>query len=129
MARDFIDDLPFPSAAKDKIRSLAVDSPEALLGLLSASSQTFEVFFGIEETAKLIAELLKLVPEEEIPGATPTAPQFPLGAVPLPAPKLEPRLDVALRARLYNEWKMLQDDPSTRNSQRAQHLERRIREL
>jgi len=64
---DFLDTLPLTAPEKEKLRALAVSTPDELYNLIKASADdhSFEKFFGKERTFHLIRFLFPLVKKYE----------------------------------------------------------------
>jgi hypothetical protein len=127
VSSDFIDALPVGTADKEKIRTLGVESEDALYGLIEAAWDQFSSFLGGEAAARLRTFLSSRMPETA--PSTPL-PRFALGAQISKLPKLgTPTIDIELRDRLFDEWRDLQSDPSTRDSERSAQLRSQLEAL
>lgn len=65
MAFEYLKELGLPDDAVTTLRSLGARTPAALLSMLEHSRKKFIRFLGDEQTERLHAALLRMVPEEE----------------------------------------------------------------
>ena len=126
----FLDQLPVSPDVVRKLESLGAETPEALLALSRAASDSFESFLGYE-TAQAIRESLRsMIPVSQIEALEALAPNFASGAQLGQAPELpKPPYDLKFRDHLAERIHTLRLDPSARGSKLLADLELQLSTL
>ena len=106
--RDFLDDLDLTAEERERLRGLGARDASGLRAMHRAAPQDFEAYFGPRA-----AHILRVLDDISLPEPPSSAPPHGLGAraEPPPSGPLSPRIDIALRDRLFRELQDLKSRP------------------
>lgn len=123
----YIERLPVSDEVRGQLRSLAADTPEALLGLIHAAPREFESMVGADAAQRIRAALRGMVPEHLHRLLETPPPSYGLGATLHKAPALpDAGYDLEKRDRLFAELQQLRSQRSEQNVSRIAELENEL---
>jgi len=129
---DFLEELPISPSQREKLKTLGVGSPFALLSTIRASQDAFFAFFGRNAAEKLISLLEARMSSSEKAESNAKMPAFAMGAiVDQPARFQPPAMDFDRRDALLQKIEDLrrQRDGERRHQREIEELEREIASL